>query len=259
MTFDFTRCLPELSAHGLPPSRYRSAFVVGSLARGWANAASDVDVYVVGEEPWSGPVPASIRLSLEHPEVVTDFWYVGDRRWELKYWTAGQLAEILGKVSWEAFETGQPLGQLIGRDEEQLLERMLACRPLHGEDWVLEQQDRIRDSAFVASVVSYCLSNADDFVDDAAGQLDGGDVASAVLSARQAFGHAVDALLAAHGECNRLVKWRARRVAEAAPKALPYERYWAVETMRDFDPARPEVWVRDVMALCKTLSLEVEI
>ncbi|MEU9050269.1 nucleotidyltransferase domain-containing protein [Streptomyces sp. NPDC048384] len=259
MTFDFSRCLPELAGRGLLPASYRSAFVVGSLARGWANAASDVDIYVVGDTPWSGPASAAFRVSLGHPEVPTDSWYTDDRRWELKYWTTGQLAEVLDKVSWDSFETALPIGQLLGRDEEQLLERLLFCRPLDGEQWVEEQRQLIRASAFGASVVSYCLTNADDFVDDALGQLAEGDTTSAVLSARQAFGHAVDGLLASHGECNRLVKWRARRMLAACPKALPFERYWAVETMTDFDAAAPDVWVRDVVALCKSLSLEIEV
>ncbi|KUL21338.1 hypothetical protein [Streptomyces regalis] len=259
MTIDFSSCLPELAGRGLLPASYRSAFVVGSLARGWANAASDVDIYVIGDAPWPGPVSSAIRVSLSHPEVPTESWYVADRRWELKYWTTGQLDEILTKVSWDSFETTVPIGQLLSRDEEQLLERLLYCRPLDGEDWVAGQQELIRTSAFGASVVSYCLTNADDFVDDALGQLAEGDTASAVLSARAAFGHAVDGLLASQGECNRLVKWRARRMLAARPEALSFERYWAVETMAGFDAAAPEKWVRDVVALCKSLSLQVEV
>ncbi|MFD8805373.1 nucleotidyltransferase domain-containing protein [Streptomyces sp. NPDC059597] len=259
MTIDLSRCLPELAGRGLLPASYHSAFVVGSLARGWANRASDVDVYVVGDAPWTGSLSSAIRVPLTHAEVPTETWYTGDLRWEVKYWTTGQLAEILRKVSWDSFETVSPIGQLLSRDEEQLLERLLFCHPLDGEEWVARQRELIGSSAFGASVVSYCLTNADDFVDDALGQLADGDTASAVLSARQAFGHVVDALLASHGECNRLVKWRARRMLAAQPEALPYERYWEVETMAGFDPAAPEKWVRDVVALCKSLSLKVEV
>ncbi|MCX4527002.1 MULTISPECIES: nucleotidyltransferase domain-containing protein [unclassified Streptomyces] len=261
MTFDFTRCLDEVSGRGLLPADHRAAFVVGSLARGWANPSSDVDIYVVTDEPWTGAASGSIRVPLTRPDVPTaHFPGAGDgRRRELKYWTDGQIGEVLAKVSWAEFDAGRSIGQMVTRDEEQLLERLLACRPLSGEDWVRERQREIEQSAFRAVVVSYCLTNADDFVEDALGQLAVDDLDSAVLSVRQAFGHAVDALLASHGECGRLVKWRARRMAAARPEALPYERYWAVETMRDFDSAAPRAWVEDVITLCKSLSMEVEI
>ncbi|MFD7625422.1 nucleotidyltransferase domain-containing protein [Streptomyces sp. NPDC059851] len=259
MSFDFTRCLDEVARHGLLPADHRSAFVVGSLARGWANPSSDVDIYVVTDEAWAGAASGSLQLPLTRPDVPTAHFPGDGRRWELKYWTDAQIGEVLDKVSWAEFDTGRSIGQIVTRDEEQLLERLLACRPLSGEDWVRERRRQIEESAFRAVVVTYCLTNADDFVEDALGQLAVDDVDSAVLSVRQAFGHAVDALLASHGEVGRLVKWRARRMAAARPEALPYERYWAVETMRDFDPATARPWVEDVITLCKSLSMEVEI
>ncbi|MEU5797545.1 hypothetical protein ABZ800_29080 [Streptomyces sp. NPDC047813] len=259
MSFDFTRCLNELAGRDLLPDSHNSAFVVGSLARGWGNDLSDLDIYLVSEKPWTGASSGTIRVPLSHPDVPTEHFYTEERRWEVKYWTSAQVEEILAKVSWAEFDQGRTVGQMLTRDEEQLLERLLVCRPLNGEEWVRQQQRLIEESAFQAAVVTHCLTNADDFAEDALGQLATGDEASAVLSVRQAFGHAVDALVAAQGECGRLVKWRARRMKAAAPQALSYERYWAVETMRDFDPDDPATWVRDVMSLCKLLSMRVEI
>ena len=43
------------------------------------------------------------------------------------------------------------------------------------------------------------------------------------------------------------------------PRQLPYEDYWAIETMRDFDPEDPRDWVTRIVQQCRDLSIEVEI
>ncbi|MEU1881475.1 hypothetical protein ABZ470_29605 [Streptosporangium sp. NPDC020072] len=114
--------------------------------------------------------------------------------------------------------------------------------------------------AFQAFLVTRSLAAADGCLDDALGQLATGDVTGAVLSARQALGHAVDALLESRGVYgSQLPKWRARRLAEARLPDLPFERYRALETMASFDQERPEAWVEEVVVLCRALSLRAEI
>lgn len=259
VTSELLGCLDELSRRDLLPSGCRAAYVTGSLARGWANPLSDVDIYLVCDEPWRNPSASFFSVPLRHPTVATTYFHAQERRWELKYWTTDQVDQLLDKVSWAEFEAAKSIGQILTRDEEQFLERMLSCHPLTGADWIARQQERIASSAFQAFVVSYCLTNADDFAADALGQLASDDVHSAVLSARQAFGHVVDALVASQGEVGRLVKWRARRMATVRPAQLSYERYWQIETMRTFDQAAPAQWVEEVVSLCKALTMEVEI
>ncbi|MGA4863173.1 nucleotidyltransferase domain-containing protein [Streptomyces lavendulocolor] len=259
MTTDFSGRLDELSARGLLPEHYEAAFVVGSLARGWNNAMSDVDVCVVTREPWTGRGHGVIRVPLSPDTVATEGFRADDVDWELKYWLDGQVDQMLGKVAWSAFEGPTLVGQRLTREEEKFLVRLLTCVPLAGADWIGARQEQITSSAFRAFVTTECLNLADDYVIDAVGQLDAGDVDSAVLCARTAFGHAVDALLASRGELGRLDKWRARRFASVRPEELPYEEYWNVETMRTFDPAAPERWVRETAWLCKRLAMEVQV
>ncbi|RKR91080.1 hypothetical protein BDK92_5468 [Micromonospora pisi] len=256
---DLSTNLGELTARGLVPADCRAAFVVGSFARGWANASSDVDMYLVCDQAWRSATNGVEYLPLEPAEVATEVVHVGGQRWELKYWLEAQVDQMIDKVSWASFETGLPTGQILTTWEEEFVERMLTCRPLTGEDWVLRQRAKITSSAFRAFVVADCLSNADDCLEDVMGQLASGDVESALLSVRLGFGHAVDALLASQGEYGRAPKWRARRVREVNPPLLPFERYWAVETMRAFDPAEPRQWIQEIADLCKSLSMEVEI
>jgi hypothetical protein len=251
--------LDQLAARGFLPAGYRSAFIVGSIARGWDNASSDLDIYVVSQEPWRSGTNGIEHMPLEPPEIATEVIHVDGQRWELKFWLDTQVGQMIDKVSWVSFESGTPSGQLLTAWEEEFLERLLTCRPLAGEDWVLQQRERIEASAFRAFVVTDCLSNADDCLEDVVGQLAAADVESALLSARLGFGYAVDALLASHGECGRAPKWRSRRMREVNPPALSFERYWAVETMRTFDPEDPRRWVEEVAGICKALSMEVEI
>lgn len=259
MDIDLAAHLAEIEGHGLLPVGLRTAFVAGSLARGWANPLSDLDIYVVCDRPWSRAESGVITVPLRNPVVATESFTCVDRRCELKYWSADQARQILEKVSWAEFEAGRSIGQMVTRDEEQFLERALFGYPISGDDWLATLRESIRKSAFQSSVVAFCLANADDFCEDALGQMEAGDVDSAVLSVRQAFGHAVDALVASHGEVGRLVKWRARRMAAARPEALSYDEFWSIETMRSFNPADPRPWIREVIDLCKRLALETEV
>lgn len=140
--------------------------------------------------------------------------------------------------------------------EKDFLERIGHGVPLHGADWLERTRKAVEESAFRFLMAAWMLNTADNYVEDAAGQLKSGDIESAVLSARIAFGFTVDALMCSVGETGQNPKWRARRVRESALEALPFEAYWAVETMRDL-PQGAEQWVESVLMLCKRLSLEV--
>lgn len=260
MSIDFSSCHDELQGRGLLPERYEAAFVVGSQARGWGNALSDADVCIVTRDPWASVGHGLIRVPLIPDTVTTEGFQTGGLAWELKYWLDGQVDQMIEKVNWSQFDGSTLVGQRLTREEEKFLDRILTCVPLTGSDWISRCQKQIEESAFRTFVTTECLGLADDYVIDAVGQLEAGDVDSSVLSARTAFGHAVDALLASHGELGRLnTKWRARRLASVQPKELPYEEYWRVETMRTFDPAAPETWVQETAWLCKRMAMEVQV
>ena len=70
--------------------------------------------------------------------------------------------------------------------------------------------------------------------------------------------HGVDALLIDAGELCPGPKWRARRLQEVRPDALPWDEYWAVETMRAYAPERARSWIEDTMDRCRRLMLEID-
>lgn len=260
MSKGFDTCIKELESRGLVPAKTYAVFLVGSVARGWGNALSDYDIYLVGPEPWHSPSSTVLRLPLETQTVPVEVIHADGRRWEMKYWLDSQVDQMLAKVSWEEFDKGHASGALLTDVEELFLERLPTCVPLSGEDWIERRRGQLEQSAFRSLMVTRSLTAADGAVEDALGQLEADDLESAVLSARKAFGHSVDALLESCGQYgHHTPKWRARRFRAAEQSVLGFDAYWRLETMGDFDPEHPGRWVRQVIELCKNLAMDVEI
>jgi predicted nucleotidyltransferase len=242
---------------GLVPAESRSAYVVGSIARGWVHESSDVDIFVVMDQPWRGQTSSSSAVLLQPDRVPALVTYVDGRRWELRYWLDAQVDQMLDKVSWARFdEEGDPT--VLSDVEFRFLERMRHGVALTGQEWLTARCQQLDESAFRAIAITGALQRVDAAMEDALGCLASGDAESAVLSARVAFGNAVDALLAGAGELGRDVKWRPRRMRLVQPPLLPYDRYWQLETMRELDPDNPREWVEEVGRLCQAISAEVE-
>ncbi|MEV8511991.1 hypothetical protein [Dactylosporangium sp. NPDC051484] len=257
---DLTGCLAELQRRGLVPDDWIAVLCVGSVALGWDNPGSDYDFVVVSTSEWAGDRAGSVPVQVRPRSVPIAVTTVDNRRWEIKFWLDTQVDQVFAKVSHARFESGRAPSRELVDAEELFLERLTTCVPLCGADWVERRQTALARSAFRAFTVTRSLAQADASVEDALGQLAEGDVISAVLAARIAFGHAIDALLESRGRYgSRSAKWRARRFQEANPPHLSFERYWAFETMAGLDPAAPERWVEQVVEVCKNLSLEAEL
>ena len=252
MDFDFRDSLKELDSRGLLPPAMQAAFLCGSLARGWGNAKSDADVYLVVPQLWRSPTSTGIHIPLEPDIVPLETIYVGQRQWEIKYWVEHQIEQIISKASWSEFDNDRT-EQRVTRTEQDLMARMLSCVPISGNEWITRAQRRIRSSAFEAIMIREILGDGDLMLEDAVGQSEAGDLDSAVLSTRLAFSCAVDALVVTHGQYDRNPKWRARRMRAAAPDVLSFDQYWSVEVMSGLDTARPLAWVESTLNLCREL------
>ncbi|MFE0174474.1 nucleotidyltransferase domain-containing protein [Streptomyces sp. NPDC059002] len=252
--------LAPLRERLLIPDDTLAAFVVGSAARGWNNPRSDYDIYLVSNSPYEAGTSEDLPVPLEPPTVSVEVFYAHEKRWEVKYWLEAHIDQMFAKVSWEAYERGTVAGNVLAPIEELTLARIGNCLPLIGADWVDDRQRRLAETAFRSFVIARSLGEADMFVEDALGQMEAGDLASATLSARLAFGHAVDALLEGEGEFgSHQPKWRANRFKAASPKVLSYDEYWAVETMQAYDPVDPRPWIRDVLARCQDIAMRVDV
>ncbi|CAM5474413.1 hypothetical protein SAVIM338S_03176 [Streptomyces avidinii] len=256
MSDDRAQQLRELRTLGLLPESWVCVFEAGSLVRGWGNASSDVDLYVVSEEPWTGAGASRHPVPLVPGVVLGEETVVGAMRWDIRYWTRGQVEQVLAKAGWEAYEQG---AEELSLRETQLLDRLAYGAAAGGQELLSGWRAEAEASAFRSIVAARFLNMADSRVEDAVGQLEAGDLDSAVLSARAAFDYTVDALLASEGECGPGEKWRGRKLRATAPDVLPYDTYWALETMRSFDPARPGLWIDEVLTVCRGIAMEVDI
>ncbi|MBT2470444.1 hypothetical protein J7E97_21845 [Streptomyces sp. ISL-66] len=256
MSDDRAHQLEELRTLGLLPDSWVCVFEAGSLVRGWGNASSDVDLYVVSEEPWTGGGASRHPVPLTPSAVLGEETFVGAMRWDIRYWTRGQVEQVLAKATWEAFERG---AEELSLREVQLLDRLAFGAAAGGGELLARWRVEAEGSAFRSIVASRILNMADSRIEDAVGQLEAGDLESAVLSARAAFHYTVDALLASEGECGPGEKWRARKLRATAPDVLPFDTYWALETMRSFDPEQPGLWINEVLTVCRGIAMEVDI
>ncbi|WP_159000906.1 hypothetical protein [Streptomyces sp. SBT349] len=261
MKIDTARVREILHDRQLVPDTCQAAFVVGSSARGWGNEKSDIDIYLVSGEPWSGPEMIDVSVPLRPATVGWHTFFADNRGCDLAYWLDDQVDQMLAKISWDAFDRARAAsGDALTVREEVFLERVTTCLPLIGEDWVARRRAEVGASAFRSILVTRSLGQADRAVEDSLGQLEGGDPHSAVLSARIALHHTVDALLEEQGNYgSEPPKWQARRFRETSPATLSFARYWELETMREYNPDDPSRWINEVLTLCQDLALKIEV
>jgi hypothetical protein len=254
---DLERVVPGLDERRLLPPTRRCVFTAGSLIRGWGNRTSDLDIYIVTRSEWRSDTGQLKPVQLIPDMVAAEAFYVDGRKWDVEYWLDIQVEQALAKMSWAEYEDHPDAGRELSWLEDDFLERLSYAVALENDVWLREKATQLAGSAFGSIRIQRALDLLDLATEDAVGQLDGGDVESAVLAVRLAFGHAVDALLASHGEYGHNEKWRARRMLAIAPPQLSFHDYWAVETMRDFDPTAPRAWVERVLERCQRIAQEV--
>jgi len=261
MQIDVSQMLNTLQARQLVPDTCQAAYVVGSAARGWSNKRSDFDICLVSTQPWPGPETMGVPVPLQPSMVQWHTFHADNHGWDLAYWLDDQVDQMLTKISWTEYDQARASSDdVLTPREEVFLGRLATCVPLVGEAWLARRRAEIEASAFKAILVTRSLGSASNAIEDGLGQMENGDLNSAVLSARIAFGHTVDALLAERGEYeSQIPKWRARRFQVADPVALTFSKYWAIETMQDFDPKDASKWISEVLTLCQDLSLKIDI
>ncbi len=257
---DVSVILPEMRSRDLLPADTAGVFASGSMVRGWGNPTSDVDVHVITGSLRASSIAETGHVSLD-PNILTyERIYVNGRRWDVEYWTTGQVDQLLAKVTWEAYDGPDSPWSTLSKTEHGMLERLPYAVAADDGTWLSGVRQRLAESAHRIILTGISLRESDGLIEDAAGQLEAGDVHSAVIAARMAFNHVVDALQANEGQFGSVwPKWRARRMTLIDSDVLPFETYWATETMAAFDAANPGAWVEETIGLCRKISSELEV
>lgn len=260
MNEELSGVLDGLRKNNVLPESRECVFVTGSIVRGWGNPTSDLDVTVVVTEPWTSSVGNYAKIALTPDTIQYEGAHVDGRRWDIAYWLDTQVDQMFEKLSWENMDNTVGPWHTLSSSEIAVLEKFPYAVAVDGHGWLERRKDELANTAHRSVFASHDLHYADSYIEDAAGLLQVGDLDAAVLAARLAFGHAVDGLCASLGEFgSKWPKWRARRVRNASPAVLSFEEYWAIETMRDLDPANPSAWVEHVVRTCQKISLDVQL
>lgn len=258
MTPSAREMLIVLETAGLVPPAPVAVFVAGSRVRGWGNDSSDLDLYVVVGNEWTGG-DSSVPVALQPDEVRTGLIRHDGYAWDIQYWRESQVDQVIQKVSWRELDDNPFAGKLLTTHELDFLERLTYADSVVDADWLARRAAQVTESAHRSVLINEALHSMDLLIEDAYGQLRCGDVESAVLSSKMAFTCVVKALVAEHGNFARSSKWLARQVRETRTDILRFEEYWDIETMRTFDPRQPADWVLDVISVCRRIALKVSL
>lgn len=251
LNIDRVRAVDLLQAKSLVPTDTLCLFASGSLIRGWGNASSDLDLYVVADSQPSSATGRTYQVSVLPPKIRTNHLIEGGRVWDIEYWTVGQVDQLLGMLSWEAYRSanGRPLD--IGDNDVDFVARLAHGLALDGVDAFEALHGRLDQSAARFVLPTRALDEYDKYALDVQGQIDAGDLPSAVLATRVALACMTEAVLAYHGDFTVSPKWRARQMREVDPPELPFDEWWRAETMVSFARLQEVGWVTETLHLCQ--------
>jgi hypothetical protein len=215
----------------------RALLLIGSLAEGFANAASDIDVIAIVADP-----PRGRFRVCEHP-----IEHAG-RPGSIMYLTERMLRRRLATLD-KLYRAG-------GHLTDGLATRVANARVVFDADGVgaalITAANSYRPSAdTLREMMRICLG----FLHDALGSRAAGDHATAILMARQAASAAVDCHLLDRNQRNLKPKWHLRRLQALGSRGVlePYRRVLGVDQADGGQSARA---VEDAQRLlCEVLHV----
>lgn len=186
--------------------------LMGSIAEGLANEESDVDLLYIG----SGDLKDKIVMQIDTSRKTGVSHDEHGREINIEQLEIDQLSDMEARVegSLEIFQNlkkGRGIVVENNLDTLRMLHRIKTAIPLVNADVLASWQARLRVKEFhqfvCLSHVQYLMNLREDIV----GEIEAGNIGSAVWSARCLYGpRLVAALLASIGETNAHVKWHYR-------------------------------------------------
>ncbi|MEV7010666.1 hypothetical protein [Streptosporangium sp. NPDC051022] len=209
-----------------------SVYAAGSVVQGWGHANSDLDLYVVTEEPVvvGDELESFVRhVSTEDPVIRIVLGEFGAFRADIEVWRAEQIDEVIAR-----FDCGTPSQETpeLDKAEQDMLYRLASGSPLQGESWWRSRRAAIDESGYGLWLAENRKLIAETFLEDVAGLLISGDHETALLAAHEAFTGAVEAVLAASGDYSINRKWLYRRLLAFPLPEITVDEAWAMLTMR---------------------------
>jgi predicted nucleotidyltransferase len=219
-------------------------YIGGSIARGWANVSSDIDVYVLGTDH-----DAAENVMVE-----------GRPRVDVHAVSAVTVDRLYAGLSWDVVRSHQDYAGARLDREWLLFERLEHAHLLDGREALAGYLQRLEASAYRHMLVQEHFNKADALLEDCLGQLAVNDDDSAVLSGQLGHLESIDGLLAARGHGAWLIKWRARAMKDARPDDLvTYEQFWRLATLADLTALGARAWAHGQVVAARELMARVDV
>ena len=182
-------------------------FACGSVVEGFANARSDLDLYLVTDRD-DVPLTSAGAVTMTAGRCVIDVRVV--RRTELE-------ALLKRFASWTKRPRVDREAIGFAYEERKLLHRLCNGVPLYGAEPISELLHGVDRQELARRRLDQARYLAGTIQIDLAGLRDAGDARSMVFAAQALLEHTADALLAGHLDSNPSRKWRIRSLARLAP------------------------------------------
>jgi hypothetical protein len=250
-----------LALEGFPDGTSTPVYVSGSIVMPFANAWSDIDVYVISDRNPMG------ELALDEGTNAVVQHFLDRRRVDFEFWRPATVAGLAERLATIRLGEGQHvLRGVFSYNETRFVHRLRIGVALQQADELDAWRARFDFGLFGRYLAQEAIRESDGWYEDVCGMLEADDLDCAVLAARTLAGLATDAYLHHLGNTDPNVKWRPRylqlfddgselhRVVVAA--------YWRLELPHDVgpegDPANRRRYAEDCIGLSRRITAHVQ-
>jgi Nucleotidyltransferase domain len=201
--------------------------LTGSIAAGWGNPLSDVDLYVFSDQELELPVDETMETwtSTDKSGLSWLSWVgrYGDACVDLKVWPTEALATVLAPY----LAPDEPEFCALTYTPQDFIYRHSVAFPLKNDAYFDQMRELIDGSSYRRSLARSLKVLAENRLIDVAGQLAAADIMSARLTAIIAANVTADHCLVLAGELCRGEKWLLRRLQATPACGISVDEYRA--------------------------------
>lgn len=187
-------------------------FAGGSIAEGFGNCTSDLDIIVIKADNHCDVNLDSKSVSMgDH--VVYDLRFEGQRV-DMEVRPLKSVQTKLQRLT-ECINTDSLDSLAFSRGDLEFFNDLQNAIPIFNGAALEDLLEMAPEGSFALQLMEYSNAATDSLIEDCVGALQAGDVGAALISSEAALGCAADCLASAWGATNPKPKWRLRRLERA--------------------------------------------
>ncbi|KSU60369.1 hypothetical protein AS034_16130 [[Bacillus] enclensis] len=189
-------------------------YIAGSIMEGFGNESSDVDVFVISEEPeklLNNHKRHAREATMKVGESLIKNIVINDVRYDFEYYSSSHFHTIINELNSLNFNTDEHISRLPA-DDVDLLHRLKFASPLLHEETFKTMKEEINFENLNKYIVVTTIEKYDGYLEDLEGALSSNDLGTAYVVVKLLLKNAVNAYLASVGETNPGEKWIYRKL-----------------------------------------------